>query len=302
MGAIDRLKPFIPRPLRKRRRRKNTSAPDKPVVSRRRYIAMRKAGIFLGWYPWIHGKHFYYERPNSFMAPKIFEFVNMMRMTQLRKSDTVLDLGCGEGTLTFMLGRKTKQVIGVDIGEEGVEEARYKARELEGRVDAVFHCEKIEKLGLAANSIDKVFSFSVIEHIPNYLDVMEELSRILTPGGELIVSVDSFTDIDAKHRDLHQARFDVQKYFSKDELRDILEQFGFVDISIKPIFQSRFAEKWFIRVMEEPDEFFGWHKRLYSLLIYFFFVFQEGRVRQEETGIFLLARAVKASPPEKQNE
>ncbi len=257
------------------------------------YIFLRKIHRIFGLYPNIRFKHFYYEAPNSFMAPKIYEFVSMMRLTELKKTDTVLDLGCGEGTLTLALAKSVKKAIGIEIIPNLIADAKFKARELAGRVDTEFHCEKIENLKLAPESFDKVFSFSVIEHIPNYMEVFEELFKLLKKDGELIISVDSFSDFDKDLKDLHRRTFEVQKYFLKEELRDLLLNLGFRDIEIIPIFKSQFAKKWFTRVMKDPREKFDYHKRIYSFFLYHVIGYHERRVSQNDKGIFLLARCVK---------
>ncbi len=58
-------------------------SPDGSNATKPQYIALRRFYRFLGLYPHIRAKHFYYETANSFMAPKIYEYTNMMRMTRL---------------------------------------------------------------------------------------------------------------------------------------------------------------------------------------------------------------------------
>jgi len=227
------------------------------------------------------------------MAPKIYEFVNMLRMTKLSKTDTILDLGCGEGTLTFVLAKSVKKAVGVDTNENTIADAHFKNNELKNRLNAEFYCDKIENLNLPSESFDKAFSFSVIEHIPNYLEVFRELFRLLKKDGELIISVDSFSDFDQELLKIHEKEFAIEKYFEKEELRKLLTELGFRHIEIKPIFKSRFAEKWFTRVMKDPGENFDFHKRIYSFLLYYIIGYHERKVKQNDKGIFLLARCIK---------
>ncbi len=87
-------------------------------------------------------------------------------------------------------------------------------------------------------------------------------------------------------RAVHEAAFDVQKYFEKDELRDLLERVGFRDVRVYPIFKSEFSERWFIRVMENPKEYFGFFKRFYAFFLYYVIVWHERRVTQDDHGTF----------------
>ena len=172
-------------------------------TSQPQYILIRKFYRLFGLYPNLRAKHFYYERANSFMAPKIYEYVNMLRMTKLKKTDTILDLGCGEGALSLALAKKVKKVVGVDTNSDSIKDARFKAEELSEAVSAEFHDLPLEKMGLEEESFDKAFSFSVIEHIPNYMEVFQELYRLLKKGGELIISVDSFSGFDPELKAHH---------------------------------------------------------------------------------------------------
>ena len=133
----------------------------------------------------------------------------------------------------------------------------------------------------------------MIEHIRNYEEVFRELYRLLNDGGELIISVDSFDGFDRELLKIHKEIFFVEKYFTNDELRALLTEIGFRQIEIKPIFNSQFAEKWFTRVMINPAEPFGFHKRFYSFLLYYIIRYYERRNKREDRGIFLLARCVK---------
>ncbi|MEM7180541.1 MAG: methyltransferase domain-containing protein, partial [Spirochaetota bacterium] len=159
-------------------------------------IFLRKFWLFFRLYPNIHMLHFYYERANSFMAPKIYEYVQMFHRVELNKNDVVLDLGCGDGALSLLIAKSVKKVIGVDILEHCIADAIFKAKELEGKIQAEFYCSKLEELDLQDTSIDKIVSFSVIEHIPNYQEVFEKVFSLLDDGGKLIVSVDSFSQFD----------------------------------------------------------------------------------------------------------
>ncbi len=257
------------------------------------YIFFRKLFRFLGLYPHMKAMHFYNENPNSFMAPKVYEYGCMMKMTDLKKTDVVLDLGCGEGTLTLSLAKSVKKAVGVDTHSRSIEDARFKSLELKKKVNAEFYCERIEKLNLPTGSFDKVFSFSVIEHIPNYEEVFHELYRLLAEGGELIISVDSFSNFDQELLKIHKHIFFVEKYFTSNELKDLLLGLGFKTVEIKPIFKSSFAKKWFTRVMKDPAESFGFHKRIYSFLLYYVIRYHERKTKESSNGIFLLARCVK---------
>jgi ubiquinone/menaquinone biosynthesis C-methylase UbiE len=78
----------------------------------------------------------------------------------------------------------------VDIDEEKVHLGE-KAAKLLGL--KIYHSvQDIRSLGFSSNTFDYVFCISVIEHIPYYDQpkALSELSRVLKPGGILVVSFD----------------------------------------------------------------------------------------------------------------
>lgn len=255
-------------------------------------VFLRRFFRFFRLYPNMRMKPFYYEGANSFMAPKVYEYFQMLDGVRLDPTDVVLDVGCGEGTLTLAIGKSVNRIVGVDLAEDSIANATAKAAEVP-RINAEFHCQSLETLGFPPASFDKVFSFSVIEHIPNYHEVFEEIHQLLRDDGELIISVDSFHGFDPAMRAVHEAAFDVQKYFEKDELRELLERIGFRDVRVDPIFKSEFAERWFIRVMKDPKEYFGLFKRFYAFFLYYVIAWHERRVTQNDHGIFLIAKCRK---------
>ncbi|MEM7184886.1 MAG: hypothetical protein AAF518_28590, partial [Spirochaetota bacterium] len=96
-----------------------------------------------------------------------------------------------------------------------------------------------------------------------------------------------------EQKEIHRNNFQVQKYFEKTELYKLLKNLGFRKVSIKPIFISNFAKEWFIRVMNDPAEYFGSYKRFYSFFLYYKIILHEMISKRHDHGIFLVARCTK---------
>lgn len=186
---------------------------------------------------------------------KIVEFTTLIGLTDLSKNDVVLDVGCGSGLQTLLLGLKVKKVIGVDIAEKSIEFDNKMMQYIGKRINAEFLCTHLEKHPFPNNYFDKVFSFSVIEHIPNYYEVLEKVYSILKPGGELIFSTDALEQINPQIKNKHQNDHWVQKYFTEGEMYNILKKIGFNEIKITKLFKSIFAKTLFEKSIVDNFQF-----------------------------------------------
>ncbi|XP_035234581.1 tRNA (uracil-5-)-methyltransferase homolog A [Anguilla anguilla] len=62
---------------------------------------------------------------------------------QLDRDSTVLDVCCGTGTIGISLGKRVKKVIGIELCQEAVEDAKVNAQ-INGLTNVEFHCGKAE--------------------------------------------------------------------------------------------------------------------------------------------------------------
>jgi ubiquinone/menaquinone biosynthesis C-methylase UbiE len=221
---------------------------------------------------------------------KIYEFEELKKDVEFSEKDQILDLGCGSGLQTLLLGKTCQKVIGIDISENVIADADWKSKNLTGRIACEFLCTKLGEANFENESFDKVFSICVIEHIANHTDVLKEIHRILKAQGKLIISVDSLEAIDD---DLligeHKVKSFVEEYFSKGSLQELLLELGFSTVHIYPIFRSAFAKNMFIKGIRTNFRL-GW---LSSILNYFRLTRAETRYTHNGPGIFLIAKCTK---------
>jgi len=115
---------------------------------------------------------------------------NPTASANLKKGETVLDLGSGAGFDCFLAVNqvgKSGKVIGVDMTPQMIDKARNNA--LKGNYDNIeFRLGEIENLPVADNSIDVIISNCVINLSPDKARVYNEAYRVLKPNGRIVVS------------------------------------------------------------------------------------------------------------------
>ena len=112
---------------------------------------------------------------------------NHWTLGRIEPGSVVLDLGCGAGTDLLIAAQMTGpsgRVIGVDMTASMLGRARASAQEM-GIDHLELHESLIEALPLDDASVDVVISNGVIDLVPDKDAVMDEIDRVLRPGGRL---------------------------------------------------------------------------------------------------------------------
>jgi SAM-dependent methyltransferase len=110
-------------------------------------------------------------------------------LPHLRPGMSLLDCGCGPGSITLGLARWVAPgaVVGVDVSGGQVGAAREAAlRAGVGNVD--FLAAEAEALPFASASFDAVFAHALLEHLPRPDRALCELRRVLRSGGLVAVA------------------------------------------------------------------------------------------------------------------
>lgn len=99
------------------------------------------------------------------------------------KGSKILDLGCGNGISTRMLNQAEYDVIGTDISQLFLEEARsWENSRLRYQV-----CDVLE-LPFEDDSFDVICSNELIEHLPEVETALKEMIRVVRKGGRIVLS------------------------------------------------------------------------------------------------------------------
>ena len=112
---------------------------------------------------------------------------NPFSMGKLNPGETVLDIGCGAGFDTLIAAHQvgsTGRVIAVDMTDAMLNRTREGARAL-GLENVDAREGYAEQLPAEDGSVDVVISNGVINLTPDKVVVMEEIRRVLKPGGRI---------------------------------------------------------------------------------------------------------------------
>jgi SAM-dependent methyltransferase len=133
----------------------------------------------------------------------------MLRLMGVAPGATVLDADCGPGVHSIRVAKEGYRVCAIDLSNAMLNHARQRvAREqLAGQVD--FRQMDLTKLDFPDGSFRYVFSWGVVIHIPEAEKALDELARVVEPGGKLALYLTNKTAIDHKLESL--ARFLVRK-------------------------------------------------------------------------------------------
>ena len=105
-------------------------------------------------------------------------------MPHLSSGMSILDCGCGPGTMTQGLAELVApgRAVGIDIEPSMVAQAATLA-EKQGVNNLSFEVGDITELPYPDSSFDRAFSCAVLEHLPDPVKALKEIHRVLEPGG-----------------------------------------------------------------------------------------------------------------------
>ena len=140
----------------------------------------------------------------------------------------ICDLGCGSGKFLYPIAHNIKEGVGVDreIKQSKLANLTFIKADLE------------KKIKLPSDKFDIVTCLAVLEHLNNPESLIKEAYRILRKNRKLIITTPSklskpILEFLAKLNLINKQHIKEHKnYFSKEDLRKMLNKAGFKDIKI----------------------------------------------------------------------
>ena len=164
----------------------------------------------------IHPKHLI--KKKNWYVPHIF------------RSDTVLDVGCD---FHFQHSKNVspycKEVQAFDIKTEPQDV---------GNIHLIMH-DATKRFPYENDKFDKVLFLNVVEHLPETDVCMKEISRVLKPGGKLLISLPNSQTPWKRIKKMHGLNYfsdsDHKREYTLKEAKQLLNDYGFRIESITPI-------------------------------------------------------------------
>lgn len=97
----------------------------------------------------------------------------------------LLEIGCGLGTDLLQFARGGAFVTGIDLTPRSIDLVKHRFELYGLPVDALV--ADAEHLPFPSDSFDVVYSFGVLHHTPNTQQAINEVNRVLKPGGAMII-------------------------------------------------------------------------------------------------------------------
>jgi SAM-dependent methyltransferase len=173
-----------------------------------------------------------------------------LKHVQVEKNFTILDVGCGGGRTIQKLAARAPEgmVYGVDYADGSVAASQAKNAQLidAGRVE--IKQASVSQLPFPADQFDLVTAVETQYYWPDLVKDMQEILRVLKPGGKLIVIAESY-----KRGAYNWLQRPVMKFLKSsnldvDDHRRLFSAAGYTEIEI---FEER-TKGWFCGIGQKP--------------------------------------------------
>jgi ubiquinone/menaquinone biosynthesis C-methylase UbiE len=119
-----------------------------------------------------------------------YKFVKreLARLGQKHTFDRALNLGTGEGDYDRMIAGYVREMIGCDVNEADLVHAR---RVNEGVMNLRYEVNNALELTYPSGNFDLIVSSEVLEHVGDPAKMIQEMYRVMAPGGYAIMTFPS---------------------------------------------------------------------------------------------------------------
>lgn len=157
-----------------------------------------------------------------------------IELMELPPDARVLDVGCGSGWASRLLGEKARngRVVGIDISDEMV---TLSADTSKGFPNVEFRVASAEGLPFAGGEFTHAFSMESLYYYADIPAALKEINRVLAPNGMFVTVVDLYQENEPSHQWVDDLKVPVQ-LLSIADYRSLFEDAGFVNIEDRRLY------------------------------------------------------------------
>lgn len=177
-----------------------------------------------------------------------------LALMDLQAADRVLDLGCGTGWASRRMARVAGEIMGLDVADEMLRRAE-KASSAFKNIRYVWG--SAESIPTADNYFSKVLSVESFYYYADQGKALDELRRVMSPGGKLFILINLYKDNHYSLRWVGELKVPVQALSEKEYIA-LLEDHGFRNVQARRIpdrspTPETYSGKWFKNAAELRD-------------------------------------------------
>jgi 2-polyprenyl-3-methyl-5-hydroxy-6-metoxy-1,4-benzoquinol methylase len=176
-----------------------------------------------------HYKTYSYDKERSLTTMTIASYNGTLdEFEPFRKTNRLLDVGCGVGHFLEVARQRGWQVFGTEYSEKAVEIAQKKGISMQQGAPELYNYEP--------ESFDIITSFEVIEHFNNPKEEIEKIRQLLRPGGLFYCTTPNFNSL---LRYWFKDRYKVIEYpehlsyYTRSTLNKVICERGFKNVKFK---------------------------------------------------------------------
>lgn len=175
----------------------------------------------------VHWREFFSRDPRKFNAYLAARYGWILKFAGNVRGKRVLDMGCGDGVLSYLLAKEGADVIGTDTSDDGLRFAReqVEVRDPLKKLMCKFQYASVYDVPLPDESFDVVVSCEVIEHLSEPEKMLSEAQRLLKKDGMIILTTPY------RITEVPQDENHVREYFP-NELKSVVGTF-FADTELQ---------------------------------------------------------------------
>lgn len=165
-------------------------------------------------------------RESNINANELIEIPIMKTMLPNLKGKKILDLGCGNGTMSkYFIQNGASYVLALDISQNMIEEAKEKNNDKNITYDVL----EMEKISIIKENFDIVFSSLAFHYIEDFYKLTNDINNLLNENGILLFSQEHPTalapilELGMKNRvEINNNRYYLLNNYNENGKREVL--------------------------------------------------------------------------------